>query len=193
MTGVQTCALPIYNRRFDRGNCQSDRRNIFNLTIVGQTPKFSNALVRAAATGWRLSGIYCYASGAPMTVIINDRQLNGNTGQRPNQILANAYGTGYLTGYLNLAAFSLPDIGKLGNMSRFALVGPPNFTLDTALSREFKIREHHTFEIRGEAFNLTNSLRRGTPNLNFSTTNTFGNILSAGDPRIVQFAVKYAF
>src|SRR5204862_43295 len=30
-----------YDREFDRGNCDTDRRNIFNLTAVADTPRFS--------------------------------------------------------------------------------------------------------------------------------------------------------
>src|SRR5438046_5348585 len=45
------------NRDADRGNCDSDRRHIFNLTSVAETPQFSNRTMRLVATGWRLSGI----------------------------------------------------------------------------------------------------------------------------------------
>ena len=42
------------NRRFDRGNCTTagtDRRHVFNLSGVAETPSFSNATVRALASG----------------------------------------------------------------------------------------------------------------------------------------------
>ena len=53
--------------------------------------------------------------------------------------------------------------------------------------------EDLTLEVRGEAFNLTNSLRRGNPATVSNVANTFGQVLSAGDPRIMQFALKYVF
>jgi hypothetical protein len=47
-------------------------------------------------------------------------------------------------------------------------------------------------EFRVEAFNVTNSLLRGNPVTQLNT-NTFGQIVSARDGRIMQVAVKYAF
>jgi len=62
------------------------------------------------------------------------------------------------------------------------------------VSRQFRVREGQTIEFRAEAFNLTNSLRPGNPGTTLSSTNTFGVITSsAGGPRILQFALKYAF
>ena len=40
------------NRRFDRGNCNSDRRHIVNFTAVAETPQFSNATLRKIASAW---------------------------------------------------------------------------------------------------------------------------------------------
>ena len=47
-------------------------------------------------------------------------------------------------------------------------------------------------EFRAEAFNVTNSLRMNDPVTNLNS-NTFGQVTSAKDPRIMQFALKYFF
>ena len=70
-----------------------------------------------------------------------------------------------------------------------------------ALSRNFRIKEAQRVEFRAEAFNLTNSFRTdtglsqtGLPYLDSnSTSSTFGQVISARDPRIMQFALKYFF
>jgi hypothetical protein len=166
--------------------------------VVAETPRFNNNALRIVATGWRLSGIYRIASGAPLTVTTSiDRQLSGTSNQRPNQLMLDAYGDGSLANFLNPKAFALPALSTLGNMSPFTVRGPNLWGLDIALSRVFAIRERQSLEVRGEAFNLTNSLHPGNPNTVLNQ-NTFGRILatapgSAGDPRIMQFAMKYVF
>jgi len=73
-----------------------------------------------------------------------------------------------------------------------AIRGPATWQFDVALSRNFKVREAQRVEFRAEAFNLTNSFRMDTLDSN-STSNTFGQITAARDPRIMQFALKYIF
>ena len=184
------------DREFDRGNCTADRRQIFNLTALAETPEFSNRTVRLVATGWRLSAIYKTASGEPLAVLAGtDRALTGVNSQRPDQILANAYSdrsAGPLSQYLNPAAFAPQALGTLGNVGWNSFRGPRTWSFDMALARTFSLRERHKLEIRAEAFNVTNSFRPGNPNVTLSN-NTFGQIRTALDPRIMQFALKYVF
>jgi hypothetical protein len=56
----------------------------------------------------------------------------------------------------------------------------------------FQVYEGQKLEFRAEAFNVTNSLIRNNPNLTLNA-NTFGQIQSARDARIMQFALKYVF
>jgi len=55
--------IHLNDRALDAGNCSQDRRNIFNLTIVGRTPTFSNKALKLVASGWTTSLIYRYQSG----------------------------------------------------------------------------------------------------------------------------------
>jgi hypothetical protein len=60
-----------------------------------------------------------------------------------------------------------------------------------ALFRTFQsFRETQKLEARFEAFNVTSSLRPGDPNTVFGASG-FGQILSAADPRLMQFSSKY--
>ena len=54
------------------------------------------------------------------------------------------------------------------------------------------VRETQKLEFRAEAFNLTNSFRMNDPTTSFNS-NIFGQVTSAKDPRIMQFALKYFF
>jgi hypothetical protein len=183
------------NRDFDRGNCDSDRRHSLNVTGVADTPRFANPTLRRVVTGWRLSGIYRKMTGSYMTINTGlDRRLNGDTGpQRPVQVLGNPFGDRSSTNsYLNPNAFVQPDLGTFGNMRRNSIEGPGTWQFDMALSRTFQVRETQRLEFRAEAFNVTNSLIKLNPTTVLNS-NTFGQIISSRDARIMQFALKYVF
>jgi hypothetical protein len=187
------------NRAFDIGNCgNSDRRHLFNMTVVASTPTFANPTLRMVGTGWQLSGIYRVSTGKYLTVSTGlDRALSGEAGnQRPNQILEDPFGDkNSLTRYLNPNAFAQPALGTIGNMRPFNILGPGTWQLDLALSRTFRPRETQRLELRAEVFNVTNSFRPGPDNAPNTTlnNNTFGQITTSSDARIMQFALKYGF
>jgi hypothetical protein len=83
--------------------------------------------------------------------------------------------------------------GTFGNLGRSNVPGPGFFQIDMALSRIFRVRERMNLELRGEAFNLTNSYRAGPVTTARNNTAQFGQILSALDPRIMQVALKVVF
>jgi hypothetical protein len=187
----------------DRGNCDSDRRHIFNLTAVAETPTFSNNTMRIIGSGWRLSGLFNRTSGSPLSILAgSDRALNGtgfnasaNSTQFGHQILADPFddkSAGPLSRFLNPLAFTQPALGTLGNVARNSIKGPTTWNFDVALSRGIRFRETQRVEFRAEAFNVLNSFRPGNPNTTVNNAN-FGVIRTAQDPRIMQFALKYIF
>jgi hypothetical protein len=186
------------NRRFDRGNCSltgTDRRHLFNLSAVAETPQFSGKALRVLASGWHLSPIFRVLSGGFKSATTNqDRALSAITGQRVNQVLGNPYGDKSASNYLNPAAFALPAMGTIGNMGPNSIRGPGTWQFDAALSRTFQLREAQKLEFRAEAFNITNSFRMDIDKLETNlNSNTFGQVTGALDPRIMQFALKYFF
>jgi hypothetical protein len=48
-------------------------------------------------------------------------------------------------------------------------------------------------QLRGEFFNFPNHANFGNPAANISVPTTVGKITSAGDPRQVQFGIKFLF
>jgi hypothetical protein len=184
------------NRSRERGNCAdgaADRRQMFNLSAVAETPEFANRGLRVIASGWRFSPIFRALSGDHLTVTTSqDRALNAVTGQRVNQLLLDPYGNKTIQNYLNPAAFAMPALGTLGNLGRASIVGPGMWQFDMALSRTFQLREAQRLEFRAEAFNVTNSVILDNPTTNFNSS-LFGQVTSVKDPRIMQFALKYVF
>jgi len=179
----------------DKGRCSTWRKHIFNLSASVETPQFENATARALGSGWRLSGIYRANSGTPLTVFTGtDRALSGiqATTQRADQVLADPYGDKTINNWLNPLAFAQPALGTYGNSVRNAYDGPARHVVDLSLVRLFRFANSHRLEARLEAFNAFNWFLLDNPNTTFSAA-TFGRITSSGDPRIMQFAMKYDF
>ena len=92
----------------------------------------------------------------------------------------------------------MPALGTLGNQGRNTLKLPTDWQFNVALSRAFHVRESQSVEFRAEAFNVLNSFRPGDSNTGQVisanwTSAQFGKLLTAQDPRIMQFALKYLF
>ena len=64
--------------------------------------------------------------------------------------------------------------GTYGNVGRNSVVGPGYWDWSESVSRQFQVREGQKLEVRAEAFNVTNSLRRGNPGVSLANANTFG-------------------
>jgi len=97
--------------------------------------------------------------------------------------------------WLNPAAFAnAPAVGR-GDATRGMLTGPGFWNTDLAFSRNLNVAAGRRIELRVEAFNLFNNVNWANPNVQFfNANNTAGRITAtAGDPRIMQFALKYAF
>ncbi len=90
-------------------------------------------------------------------------------------------------------AFQLAPAGVIGNSGRNTLRGPGVNVFDATLLREFPLHDTANLEFRWEVFNVTNTTEFGQPNNNFSSGST-GQITSlAGDPRVMQLALRLSF
>lgn len=202
------------SRAYDRSNCQSvqiggvfsaDRRQIFNSSIVYETPRLANRTENILLSGWRVSGIYRAQSAPWLTVATStDIALTGSGTQRPVQVLADPLCANPNPNcWINPAAFVNPAAGTLSPMHRDNVPGPSFFQIDAAVDRLFRFTERQNLEFRAEAFNITNSFRAGVPLPALTAggsgvvttfgTPTFGKITSALDPRILQVVMKYTF
>jgi hypothetical protein len=220
---VANTILDPSNMNYDKGDCTWDRRHIFNLSVVAQTPKFATAMIRHLASGWQAALAVRYQSAIRLTVTDTaDTSLNAVANQRPNLVMADPYAPNKggpcpskapCVSWLNVKAFALPVEGTLGNMSPGEITGPSFSDISMSLSRTFQLRERLRMDIRGDAFNLPNSMRPGGTNpsqgnfiqpVNVTSaagagttgaygTSIFGTITNAFDPRILQFSLKFIF
>ena len=94
--------------------------------------------------------------------------------------------------YFNTAAFAPNAIGTFGNSGKNILRGPRFFGADLGLLKTNKITDRVSSQFRAEFFNVFNNVNFNLPNANVSSA-SFGQITSAGDPRILQLALKLQF
>jgi len=167
-----------------------------------RTPDFEKPVMRAILSDWQLSPIVRWQSGNRSSVTTGvDNALTGLGNQRAVQILDDPYGTGGPTAYLNRAAFTSPAAGTYSPLAPFTILNPSNLQNDFALTRTFKIAAAQSVQFRWEVFNLINhvnfaSVPSGTtttPLVTALNSASFGQIQTAGDPRIMQFALKFTF
>lgn len=156
---------------------------------------------------WEISGITRFSTGFPVTLYnYGDNSLLGT---EPNGV--NNFGIDepqYTPGplrlnhhprngapYFNTALFSLQPLGQVGNARRRFFYGPGMDNFDMALHKGISLTESKTLEFRAEAFNVFNHVQFYGPasvDGNISGA-TFGQVVSAGPPRLMQLAVKFSF
>jgi hypothetical protein len=188
----------------DAGYCDQNRTHLGTLNLAYQTPEFGNGALHVIAANWRVGGILNARSGDMLNVTSGkDNAFNGISAQRPNLVSGqDPYGAGKsasspaagvsIDNYLNRAAFAQPANGTLGNVPYNYAVGPAVWQVNMAISRFVSFGKRR-MELRLESFNLLNHFNWGDPVVNFNSS-TFGKITTqAGDPRIMQFGIKYDF
>ncbi len=86
----------------------------------------------------------------------------------------------------------MPAFGTFGNAGRNILEGPGYQNVNLALLKQISLPGSTRLQLRAEAFNLLNRTNFDLPD-NFFGSPTFGQILSAGAPRHIQFGVRLMF
>jgi hypothetical protein len=165
---------------------------------------YSNAsgLMDKVVGGWGIRGITQLQSGLPQSPSMNlsrvgicasactarpDRIGNGNLPRGERSIKQ----------FYDVSAFQLLPAGgtsgRIGNAGRNILIGPPINNFDFQLFKEVTFRETQSVEFRWEMYNALNHTQWLAPSTNVESPSTFGVITGTQPPRIMQFALRYAF
>jgi hypothetical protein len=148
------------------------------------------------ASDWTLTGLLTLQSGIPIAVTqaTNNNAFAGFGIQRPNlngnPTLPSDEQT--VSRWFNTSAFTTAPQFTLGSSTRNPVRCPGYRNLDVAVTRQVSLPATTTLQFRAEVFNLTNTPPLGAPNGTFGSA-AFGTITSAGDPRVIQLAVKFLF
>ncbi len=189
-----------------RGLSDYDYRHRFVTAVVYELPfgKGKEFFTAGPAAwilgGWRASGIFTTRSGRPFSVTAGENGVLVGSSATPqaNRISDGRLDTENIDRWFDAAAFAVPrtpdGLPTFGNAGRGILIGPGLTNLDFSLSRNFQITEGIRTEFRWETFNLANSPQFGLPASNISSPGNVGRITTlAGDPRVMQFALKLVF
>jgi hypothetical protein len=217
LTAFTNATSDPYNYHLDYGDADLDRRHTFVGNVVYALPSFEKmgSFASAILGGWQVNGIFSYYSTLPVASGAQELVTNVNTlgvassvGQRPNLVPGQPIylHTSDKTQWLNPAAFSLPDPGTIGNVTRGLVRGTPITTVDASLNKNFRFGERYMIQFRAEAFNLFNhpNFVGYSANLNFQgniTQANFGTITNGGfglynavqNHREIQFGLKFSF
>src|SRR5271157_147628 len=197
-TGDPNFPQNAYDLSAERGRSDFDIRQRFALGYGYDLPLLKR---HPRLGGWRSFGVLTFQTGAPFTVALLPDNDNANTGisqlgfgagDRPNVV-----GNPRLPGstpqeWFNTAAFMAPPDGHFGNAGRDILDGPGLRAVNLSIVKDTAITDHLNLQFRTEFFNALNRANYNLPD-NFVGSPTFGQVVSAQDPRRVQFALKVAF
>lgn len=181
----------------DWGPADFDVRHRMNFSFVYDFPRaeslsgFSDVLLN----GWQVNGIFTARSGLPYTVKSGtDRSLTAIGQDNADQVGDPAPPSGAdETVWFNPAAFTQAALGTFGNVTRNSFRGPGYASLDLAVAKNFKLAGRARLQFRWETFNLLNRTNFNNPNATVTAGANFGKILSAAEPRVMQFGLRFVF
>ncbi|HZT28941.1 MAG TPA: carboxypeptidase regulatory-like domain-containing protein [Bryobacteraceae bacterium] len=187
--------MDAYNRRLDKGRSGSDIPHRAVLSFLYAVPAFERQrLVSAVLGGWQLGVFSNLQSGQTFTVYDSANATNAFPAGtvRPNLVGDPMGGTQSLTHWFNTAAFQSAPAFTFGDSPRSVLRGPAWKSADLTVSKNFKLTERWTTELRGEFFNVINHANFDVPGHTLGNAD-FGVISSAEAARTLQIALRVAF
>ncbi len=197
-----------FDPNFTRGLSSFDMRQNFVASYTYKIPL--DRLLRMYnrwTNGWSVSGITRYSTGLPVTFYnYEDTSLLGTQGNGINNLAVDEleYTGGPLdlnhnprngNNYFNTSVYSLPAPGSPGNSGRRTFSGPGVDNYDLTVQKELPLNESKHLDLRIEAFNAFNHAQfygPGSVDGNISSP-TFGYIVNAAAPRLLQAAAKFVF
>ncbi len=203
------------NRRYlNYARSDFDRRHVFVGYAIWDLPfgrkgwigKDAPGVVQRIIEGWNVNGVVTVQSGRPFTVYTGSSQLTNIVNSTANcngcardigkvDKTSSAFSgvPGYFTA-AEIAQFSQPGPGQLGNTGRNFFNGPGAYNIDMAFLKRTNITEGVNFELRFEFFNILNHANFGFPTAVITST-TFGRIRDSvvNESRKVRIGAKINF
>jgi hypothetical protein len=180
-TAANGFLLNPYDLRANYGPLDWDRQSVLSISHLWDLPfgRHGSSLMSTLLGGWQLNGIFSWVTGTPLTATADPITCDcpnatvlasQNPGVSPYSAIGGAY-------YLNPAAFTAPDFGQFGNLSRGVLRGPGFTNYNMSLFKSFRVRDRYALELRAEVYNIANTPHFANPVMNVSAPD-FGQSVS---------------
>jgi hypothetical protein len=198
--------MNFYNRHADYGLSPYDRTHVFTADWNYELPwlKSRRDVWGYVAGGWQVSGIASFATGLPFNA--SDSSLgtdpgglgilgSSSAGARADQVCdPNANAPNTIAQWFNTACFTDVPKGQVrpGNAGRNTIRGPGYQTWDMSAFKNFHFTESRYLQFRGEFFNIFNHTNFSSIGATLGSA-TYGTVIAARDPRIIQLGLKLYF
>jgi hypothetical protein len=182
------------------GPLDQDHRHRFTTSWVWDLPGQNlQGPMKWVIGGWQWTGVMQYQTGRPFTVTSGtDNSLDGIGNDRARltgQPFEAPAGSPQTT-WFNAAAFAANALGTFGETGRGSYYGPSLHSWDMGMFKNFRLGTDMNIQFRAEFFNVFNQVNFDIP-ATAVNSGTFGRITrtdpSFGDPRILQFGLKFVF
>lgn len=206
VAGENDLAQNPFDLRAEHGPSLFDATNRFVFSGTYALPLWRGAPHAAdvLVNGWQFNTIVTLSSGTPFTVYDSDNapmegtapEITGFYSSRPNVLSNPNDGPHTPNEWVSRSAFQelTPEAnpGEFGDEGRNAIRGPGLETVDLSLFKYFPLTERTRLQFRAEAFNSLNHPNFMLPENDIASPE-FGQILQAGPPRLLQFALKVIY
>jgi hypothetical protein len=193
-----TIAQDWRNLRGERGLSTFDQRHLVKVQVQYTTGMgMSGGTLMSGWRGrlykeWTVQTQIIAGSGLPQTPLYSVIPIAGYPGiVRPNVTGASIYDAPPGL-FLNPAAFTAPLAGQWGNARRDGITGPSQFSLDTSMTRTFRLKSKLNLDLQIAATNALNHVTYSgwIPNIN---STQFGLPATANSMRSLQTALRLRF
>jgi len=144
--------------------------------------------------GWQTTGILSLRSGFPFNITVPFDNANVGAGDERPTLIGQLLPSGFhqtVQEWFNTSAVTVIPY-TFGNLGRNVLRQDGVQRLDFGMFKQTQLTETKSLEFRSEFFNFFNTPFFGPPNASWGSSQ-FGEVLSAADPRFVQFGLKLVF
>lgn len=173
----------------------------FSYTWDLPAPGGLSGWARSLLKDWQIGGVNLWKTGTPLTFYIGSDapgfgNVDGSPSDRPNILDPSILGR--TIGHPNVATeiaarsrFAFIRPGELrGNLGRNTFRKATIWNWNAAIQKQLKLLNEWSVQIRGEAYNLSNTPQFDEPQRNLSSP-SFGKITNAlNDGRVLQFGLR---